>query len=365
MVKVAVIDDGVGNEVCCYKHYSVKNGYIVEYTPRFNYLSHGTICAYILSKTKREIEIIDIQVFHGNKADYNDIACALKKCIELDIDVVNMSFGTTNYIHYSYIKGAIQELLDRDIFIVSAFSNSYMVSFPAACKNIFGVRSGTGNNMKNGEFGFNLCSGLELENCLVAHQNSINYNSNKLNTNGNSYAASVITGVIVKLLMRNPGLNFQGMLFELVKEAELEECKCKNIKRICDTLDNQIMTPVVGVCCPHKNIVKQLKENLFKDKYFPIVLTEQINEETDIPISIYCLEGEPLTKNMICTLECVYKADIIIIFLNKYRFMQENIWDIIDCILSAKDMQIEIKFKNSSILKDINNFYEYLINIMC
>lgn len=89
------------------------------------------------------IELISIRVLDKyNKAPLSRVLEALQWCIENDVDIVNMSFGTN--VHVETFYRMIQEVANQNILMIAAVGNQgeqeqKSVQYPARYSQVMGV----------------------------------------------------------------------------------------------------------------------------------------------------------------------------------------------------------------------------------
>ncbi len=105
-------------------------------------LSHSTLCAKIFMdniKTMCElcfIHVIDNKTLRGT---VNSVLIALEWCYNNEIEVINLSLGTTVVKEASLIKNMIDKMISKNIIIVAATSNTGLITYPAFFKNVIAV----------------------------------------------------------------------------------------------------------------------------------------------------------------------------------------------------------------------------------
>lgn len=358
MLKVAIVDDGICEEIfdneVQISHYHILDGYIVKNKNKEERkITHGTICAFVLLSVESNIEIIDIKAFSNMEASVEDILAAFRFCICQNVSVINMSFGTVNFLDYKKMEDTILQLQKKNIFLVSAFSNSSILSFPAACKMVFGVRRDIWNKLENGQFGFQLQSGFGLENCLVAHYNLKKIKSLSNMMEGNSFAAPIISGWILKILQGNGDATFKYVLSQMMLNEQSKQCRAKRIKRKYNVKKYTVITPVIGIYYSNFELLDVIKKFFLDNAYNIIIITEEGKGDYEIPSNLYLRRREKVSKKFIFTLERNYKADVIILYLNKCRFLVRNLWKCLDIIFEQEEKLAKIS--NSKKNKDVIN----------
>ncbi len=211
-VKVAVIDSGIDAD-----HPMIDgrvSGYVaIEETPdgpRFDLhqhpddFGHGTACAGIIRTLAPDCELYSVKVLGAGLRGRGSVFLAgLRWAIENDMDVCNLSLGSTKQDFY----GVLHELADlayyRGTVLVTAGNNMPIPSFPLVFASVISVAAHDVpepytyfyNPEPPVEFG---ALGIDVR---VAWLEGA-----YMTTTGNSFAAPHITGLVAKILGKHPGL---------------------------------------------------------------------------------------------------------------------------------------------------------------
>lgn len=367
-IKAALIDDGV-NEVidsvftainrCYVEKGRLYQGSAVPVPP----LSHGTICAAVIASKETDIELLDIRIFENGIAEIEDLITALEYCMSYGVQVINLSCGTLNYLEYKKVERTLYKLRRRNVMIVSAFSNQRLVSFPAGCQGVFGVRADFGKCLKRGEYGFQEFTGGRLENSIVAHIGTVTIEDSKLEVMANSYAAPVITGEIVRILKKDPAYTFKSVLRQLIQCGIKEGCQGRPPKKCLSGLKKEISVPVLGIDRRCRRLKNFMQRKLREDGYYVTTVSEYGWSEAEIPCKYYMDSKRLLDRDVIYTIEYIYDPDIIIFFLNNQRFCTSEILDMVDIRISKMRGSMELHSKEDLfIVRDYSKIYEYVIH---
>lgn len=108
-------------------------------------------------------------------------------------DIIHMSLGTKKWRYKYKLKKLIDDIMQRDIVIVSAASNDGKVSYPAYFKNVIGVKRNNDNETKSIYYkrNFYYAPGNIPQNL---------YKNDCKSLIGNSFAAAYVTGYIAKVI---------------------------------------------------------------------------------------------------------------------------------------------------------------------
>lgn len=211
-IKVAVLDTGVD-----YNHKDLKNRIIKvrDFTNSspLDRNGHGTNVAGIIAAEENKQGVIGIapktdlyiaKVLRDNgNGSYQSIIDAIHWAIEENVDVINMSFGTTQKPPESFYQ-AIKKAYDSNIVMVAATGNdNHHVAYPAKYDEVIGV-SAIDRTYTKAEF-----SNFGSENCITAPGVEIlsTYKDNKYaRMSGTSMATPIVSGAIslyLSLLKKN------------------------------------------------------------------------------------------------------------------------------------------------------------------
>lgn len=367
-IRVAVIDEGIHESMDsvfatinrCY----VEKGRLYQGTAAAAFpLSHGTICAAVIASKETDMELFDIRIFEDGRAEIEDLITALEYCISYGVQVINLSCGTLNYLEYKKVKHTLYKLLRRNVLVVSAFNNQGIMSFPASCRGVFGVREDFGKSLKGGEYGFQEFKGGRLENSIVAHIGAVVINGSKLDVSANSYAAPIITGEIVRILKNDPGCSFRQVLNRLILRGVKEGCQGRDPKKYLSGQGKEIRTPILGIDCRCRHLKDFMKKRLQEDGYYVTTVSEYGLNKAEIPCRYYMGRKKPIDKDVIYTVEQIYEPDIIIFFLDSQRFHVDTILDMVDIHISQArgGMRLE-SIEDLYISRDSAKIYEYVLN---
>lgn len=150
-VKVALLDSGVdivnGIELADWTNLVEDEDYVL---PVYQDLTgHGTGIASIICANGEggikgvnpNVDLYSVKVLDGeNKAPLSRIIKGIYWCIDNDINIINMSFGTSSYSNA--MKKAVEDAYDAGILMVGASgNNAAKVEYPAAFKEVMAVAS--------------------------------------------------------------------------------------------------------------------------------------------------------------------------------------------------------------------------------
>jgi subtilisin len=211
-IKVAIIDSGIDAT-----HPALNgpvNGYVeivagtndvyYETAPHDDSCGHGTACAGIVRSLAPECEIYSVKVLGkgliGRGATF---IAGLRWAIENNMQVCNLSLGTTKKDFFATLHEVADLAYFRRIILVTAANNLPVPSFPSMYASVISVAAHHEqdtlrfyyNQEPPVEFG---APGIDVH-VPWLHQKWIT-------ATGNSFAAPHITGIVTKILGNNPEL---------------------------------------------------------------------------------------------------------------------------------------------------------------
>lgn len=273
MVRVAIIDDGIGIGL-----YDIGNvaqsieitlDITVQDTDKYEQFnnSHGTVCAAIVKKYYSEAIFTSVKVLSDKrKGKKEQLVKAIQWCMDNGIQVANLSLGTIDYRDFELIKDVINKAYNKGLIIVAACSNKDIFTYPAACNNVIGVKCSHTSDLREGEYIFNLypLDGIEVTACSE-HMLLKNGNESKLTRMCNSYAAPMITADVCKIIYKYPNITLEGIKQKLYKSSinYLDNTvRVNNYKNI-DWISNAgilNMSEYTSFELPYRNEIKIFKE---------------------------------------------------------------------------------------------------------
>nr|MBP3598371.1 S8 family peptidase [Eubacterium sp.] len=204
-VKVAVIDSGIDtHDELNTKDWVDFSDKVDGYKP-IDSSGHGTQMAGVIAARinglgmegiAEKAEIYSVKILDSeNKASISAVVKALEWCIQNDIDIISMSFGTNEYseILHDVIKKAEQQDI---LMIASAGNNQQTIQYPARYPEVISVGS-INEKLVNSDFSAN----SEVD--LVApgeDVQTIGYLGTFTKTEGTSIAAAHVTGVAAAVM---------------------------------------------------------------------------------------------------------------------------------------------------------------------
>lgn len=208
-VHVAVVDSGYSSGRLPAK-IGVSVNLCGEGTGCEDQIGHGTACAGIIARKAPDAVLHPIKVFSRELVSESAVlAAAIRWCVEHQVQVVNLSLGTTDEGARPVLQKAADLAASEGIFLVAATSNTGDPSYPAALGNVFGVAGGK----VYGRFDFHFDPRLPVE--FIARgdrQRLIWLGDTQVFMGGTSFAAPHITAIIALLLEYEPTITREGLV---------------------------------------------------------------------------------------------------------------------------------------------------------
>lgn len=216
-VTIALIDSGI----------SPHNDINANILPGYNTYAGGTDCTdtaqhgtYVAGVIASEIngigtvgiapkaKIIPIKCFNGKTTGVEYIVSAIGKAIELDVDIINMSFGTKS--HSDSLKEAIEAADKAGIITIAAVGNlnDSTVHYPAAYDCVIGVGNidqdkNAGNGTQFNDTVYVTAPGTKV------YSTSPSGDGYYAKVSGTSFACPAVAGACALALSINPALSRQ------------------------------------------------------------------------------------------------------------------------------------------------------------
>jgi subtilisin len=211
-VRVAVIDSGINPEHPAIggmvrgfaRVFEVEGKYDYDEAPHTDQFGHGTACAGLIHKVAPEAELYSVQVLKPTGSGSGGaFAAGVHWAIKNDMQVCNLSLGTTNREFYA----ALHELADtayfKNVILVTAANNMPQPSYPSLYASVISVACN--DEQDPFRFHFNPAPPVEFGapgiDVPVAWQGG-GYAA----MTGNSFAAPHIAGIVALILAKHPGL---------------------------------------------------------------------------------------------------------------------------------------------------------------
>ncbi len=220
---VVFIDDGINQnffDVDLKYDLEIPNGSHTHVINRNNNstgrLNHSTTCLGIVKKYCSNFICSSIKVLNDSnwKGSIERLLIALEWCTEHDVDIINLSIGSTLFHDAKKLLPTINKLANKSL-LIAACSNRNIVTYPASFTNVVGVIATRENqNIKflNNHFsGFNIEAPSEHE---LTDLNGHTFISDK----SNSCAAPYITAEACNCFLRGESIKHDDFITTLHKK---------------------------------------------------------------------------------------------------------------------------------------------------
>ena len=182
---------------------------------------HGTAVAGIIHRIAPAAELYSVRVFDESlRADGRALLAGLRWAIEFDMDVVNLSLGTTDPAIATEMQALCQEAAKERVVLVAAAHNEGIDSFPAALPEVIGVQ---GADEVRGPYGYYFRADQAVECAARGDLQRVCWaDRREIMQRGNSFAAPHIAGIVALLREVQPQAPLAAVRAALAANA-LEE----------------------------------------------------------------------------------------------------------------------------------------------
>lgn len=150
-IVVAVIDSGVNKEDAILDGKNIEDYYYEDEEFKTGYIGsmnmHGTEVIKVLLKEAPDVRIISIRTLQeNNKCMLSTVIHAVRYCIDLKVDVINLSLGSCSPMskRVNEFKSICEEAVEKGIAVFAADNNTLgKKSYPANFYCVIGVTSST------------------------------------------------------------------------------------------------------------------------------------------------------------------------------------------------------------------------------
>lgn len=348
MLRVAIIDDGIPPRVT--KEYpNIKvthlvvndNNIVVEqkFSKFLYYTSHAEVCFTLYANQmldKQSFELISINIMEDKKptGEVSKLIAALKWCAYNNINLINMSVGTTNYWEFTSIEELLQQLSERNTIIIAAHSNKNKLTYPASSKYVIGVRCDQTGTLAAGDY-IVFDNGIFNTEIIVAPNFSIYAKKIKQPIDGfNSFAAPIITSKVHKGLI-DACQNIYGIMDYLRNNSKKTNLDFWTNHQV-DIKMEQIDIPIIALNSDNLegiNLINHLVYLFRQDKYVTFsIVTQNTKIEQGISIDNLLINCHNSILNGVYFTQYYTSADILFIYANKKvlrSLYQQNVVDIV------------------------------------
>jgi hypothetical protein len=336
-------------------------------------IGHGTAINSIINKKVPTSRVFNIKIYKGKKVNPDLLLYALRYVYEnIKCKVINISLGINHYSNISALYDICHLLNEKNIFLVAAFDNNGIVSYPAAFDNVIGVDASS-VDLKIYEYDY-------IENSIVnirgsMREQKLKWKNDKYEiVSGSSFIAPHITIKILSILDQNSGnLSYNKVLENLKKYSRKSIVfNAQNKYKLLDfTIKKAISFPFNKEIFPLARFKNRLKfEIVFCDTKYMGHIGKRISEILPDAICqdiIYNYECVDWTDNFdtiilghISELSTIIKVDLLDYFVKKAIMFRKNIFCFFKVdnkyIVEMEDEGLKIYFPSAENENIINNF---------
>lgn len=203
---IIIIDDGVNEKYFnSVKIDTVKLKYNLEVNQELEILerqeaesvslSHGTICAAIISKYAPEASLSSIKVLDSEMhlGSCKQLEAALKWCLEQEPMLISLSIGTVQSKDFDRLRMILSRLYREGFIIVAAYDNRYRYTVPASLECVIGVRR---KFFVEGRYGVRTDGFETVAEACSRHELVLGNGGKYVTSSSNSYAAPYAMALI-------------------------------------------------------------------------------------------------------------------------------------------------------------------------
>ena len=105
-----------------------------------DYIGHGTAVAGAIREKAADAQLYAVKVFdRALTTNIDAIINAIDWCVENEMDVINLSLGTTNETHRAVIESAVARAAEKRTVLVAAYEMLGKPSLPGCLPSVIGV----------------------------------------------------------------------------------------------------------------------------------------------------------------------------------------------------------------------------------
>jgi hypothetical protein len=144
-MNVAIIDDGIDEITLDTHNGSITNlisqGGKISPAKQFKEPTHGGLCADVFWETTGRLPDVSICLPRDGtgRCNINDLAVALDWCASNNIDLINLSMGTTRFFDSCILQETMRCLSNSGNVLVAGASNRGLITYPAVFDSCIGV----------------------------------------------------------------------------------------------------------------------------------------------------------------------------------------------------------------------------------
>jgi len=224
-IRIAIIDSGVN---LAHPHIGNIAGGVTIASSKTNptyidHLGHGTAVAALIHHRAPQAQLFAVKVFHDALAtNLRTLLCAIDWCLGNNIDVINLSLGTTNQNHRAAFETAIARVQAKSKTLVSAAEMQNQPALPGILAGVIAVLAD--NTKEPNEFGIKTLHGKNIF-TASPYPREIPNVPREHNLHGISFAVAHITATLANLWNPASSRNAESLLLQSPMHRLAHACK--------------------------------------------------------------------------------------------------------------------------------------------
>ena len=178
------------------------DGQALQGTDTADCAGHGTACAGIIRRKAPETDLYSIRIFDASlSTDERALSAAIDWATAHQLDVVNLSLGTTDVSFRDAIAKACRKAVEAGTIVVAAAHNEGLESYPASLADVIGVEGGKVYS----RYEYDYRPGERIECVARGDEQRVCWSDGReIMIGGTSYAAPHITGIVTLIREAHP-----------------------------------------------------------------------------------------------------------------------------------------------------------------
>lgn len=225
-IRIAIIDSGVHAN-----HPHIGNitggvtinpaGGLTDATTYIDRLGHGTAVAALIHHRAPQAHLFAVKIFHDALVtNLPTLLSAIDWCLDHDMDLINLSLGTTNQNHRPAFEAAIARVQAQGRALISAAEMQNQPALPGILPGVIAVLAD--NSKQPGEFGTKTLHGKTVF-TASPYPREIPNVPRERNLHGISFAVAHVTATIANLWHPTSATTPESLLLEASSsEQEIE-----------------------------------------------------------------------------------------------------------------------------------------------
>jgi len=281
---------------------TINNGKVIQSTGSLsNALSHATLCSKVFfNHVTCDCEISYLNIWEEDEINANirDLVKALSWCLENDIQLINLSLGTTRLADIPDLLTVTNQLIVKGVIIVAASSNQRKLTFPAAFEQVIGVKAIPENKKQKTGFIYHETSIDRIQISCYFSDEFLDYKEEYYYLGAsNSLVAPIVSAKVCDLL--SEGYNSLEEIKKQLKACSFEKASETLRKMYKKYFEGEIEIPVlVYLKGKNEHFFKDFNNYFANQNYHGICLSEY--SDNDFLASVINIKnmGYPLMKKI-------------------------------------------------------------------